>query len=172
MLKSSSIIDLFFSVGRWSNPTLIDLAKIIHKWYVQFNIQNSTHSFDINDKVEPISSLNVMRLKNISWLIEITSSRYRLKKYFSSNVIVRDASLYKEYRGNIKCVFGIITKNQGVALANGMFIIVFIILSLKLINPTAMRPSTLNLQHQQNHDVSKGILRYVIENMLYTILRF
>lgn len=40
-----------------------------------------------------------------------------------------------------------------------MFVIVYFILNLNLINPTAMRPSTLNLQHQQNHDVSKGVLR-------------
>lgn len=71
----------------------------------------------------------------------------------------RKASPYKEYRVNIKCVFGLITKNQRATLTNGMFVIAFIILNLKLINHTAMRPSTLNLQYQQNHDVSKGILR-------------
>lgn len=40
-----------------------------------------------------------------------------------------------------------------------MNVIAIVILILQITNPAAMRPSTLNLQHQHNHDVSKNILR-------------
>lgn len=40
-----------------------------------------------------------------------------------------------------------------------MFVFTIVIAILTVTNLAAMRPSTLNLQHQQNHDVSKSILR-------------
>nr|XP_029709942.1 uncharacterized protein LOC109403689 isoform X3 [Aedes albopictus] len=40
-----------------------------------------------------------------------------------------------------------------------MHVYTIVILILQLTNPAAMRPSTLNLQHQHNHDVSKNIIR-------------
>ncbi|XP_065078116.1 uncharacterized protein raw [Ochlerotatus camptorhynchus] len=71
----------------------------------------------------------------------------------------RDVSPSTGSRVQIKCFTGLTTKNQGAARTNGMLVFTFIILILKLINPAAMRPSTLKLQHLQNHDVPKSILR-------------